>query len=219
MTDVFYRNAAVITDDFTTALCLQWHGGRDSVETFLKFCELKHYASFTRLVQVVTNFIGTDIGRGVEVRPYERCEHDADDDNGVYLVDSLLWRINQRLNFHGREQQGHDRLELLGAIDRAQGPSGRLIADPAHMLDGSAHWFVMDTGVELFDAYGRSLCAPSKLEEPYQVVYPAWIRADNPCLAQALFDSYRQVCDHAQIRSKRRRAAQLRRQRTCRPAS
>lgn len=99
---------------------LHWNGGRDSVEAFLKYCQLKGFRSFgddygiARFCQVVGNFFGGDgLSLGIVDKPLNWGT-----DNGVYIVEG--WEIVGREDFEGREQQNHDLQELLIAIDEAQ---------------------------------------------------------------------------------------------------
>ena len=121
-------NRAVITlprfekDKKTVGIYLHWNGGRDSVEAFLKYCELRGFRSpekddygIARLVQVIANFFGGDLSIGVN-----NCDMlDTDNyDNGVYLIKD--WKIVGRKFFKGEEQKEHDLKEMVIAIDQAQ---------------------------------------------------------------------------------------------------
>ena len=72
-------NKCVITtrEDFDNdgiGIYLHWGGGRDSVEAFLKYCELKQHRSVTddasyayaRLCQVIGNFFGGSLSIGID---------------------------------------------------------------------------------------------------------------------------------------------------------
>ena len=101
---------------------LHWNGGRDSVEAFLKYCELKGYRApdqdcygWARLCQVIGNFFGGDSSLGID----QCCNLDCDNgDNGVYIIEG--WKIVDRKYFNGNEQQSHDMNDMLLAIDKAQ---------------------------------------------------------------------------------------------------
>ena len=107
---------------------LHWNGGRDSVEAFLKYCELKGYRSpdtdcygWARLCQVIGNFFGGELSIGID----RCCCLDCDNrDNGVYIIKG--WEIVGREYFEGEEQRYHDLLEMLEAIDDKQPEGERL---------------------------------------------------------------------------------------------
>ena len=107
---------------------LHWNGGRDSVEAFLKYCELKGYRSpdtdcygWARLCQVIGNFFGGELSIGID----RCCCLDCDNrDNGVYIIKG--WEIVGREYFEGEEQRYHDMLEMLEEIDDKQPEGERL---------------------------------------------------------------------------------------------
>ena len=98
------------------------NGGRDSVEAFLKYCELKKYRSpsednygWARLCQVIGNYFGGTTSVGID-----RCKRlDCDNyDNGVYIIKG--WKIVGRQYHDGAEQHQYDLLRMLIDIDNAQ---------------------------------------------------------------------------------------------------
>ena len=100
---------------------LHWNGGRDSIEAFLAYCDMKRYRKpeqdsygYAMLINVITNFFGDGLSCDVG-----NCQHlDCDNyDNGVYIIKD--WRIVDRLYAHG-EQYGCDFKDMLKAIDMAQ---------------------------------------------------------------------------------------------------
>ena len=100
---------------------LHWYGGRDSVEAFLKYCDMKGYRTpdtddygWARLVQVVANFFGGTLCVGVDTVDHLDCNNG---DNGVYLIKG--WEIVGRKYFHGSEQKSHDIKQMLCDIDSA----------------------------------------------------------------------------------------------------
>lgn len=100
---------------------LHWNGGRDSVEAFLKYCELKGYRGFddsygmARFTQVVANFFGGSNSIGIE---FNVQESDAEwYDNGIYYVEG--WEIVGRV-YDGAEQHCHKLENMLVDIDNAQ---------------------------------------------------------------------------------------------------
>ena len=101
------------------AVYLHWNGGRDSIEAFLKYCELRGFSGFdsdygiARFCQVVGNFFGAD-GSSLGVVDYvASCG-----DNGVYVVEG--WEIVDRIDFNGVEQNSYDLQDMLLKIDESQ---------------------------------------------------------------------------------------------------
>lgn len=101
---------------------LHWNGGRDSVEAFLKYCELKRYRSpsndnygWARLCQVIANYFGGETSVGID----NCCHLDCDNgNNGVYIIED--WTIVGRQYFEGEEQHNYDLYEMLIDIDLTQ---------------------------------------------------------------------------------------------------
>lgn len=101
---------------------LHWNGGRDSVEAFLKYCELRGFRSptedcygWSRLAQVIGNYFGGELSIGIDTCNRLDCDNW---DNGVYIIDG--WEIVDRQYFKGSEQQYYPLLEMLIEIDAAQ---------------------------------------------------------------------------------------------------
>ena len=120
-------NRAVITtkENFENngiGIYLHWNGGRDSVDAFLKYCELKGYASpdkdnygWARLAQVIGNFFGGGLSLGVDTVDNLDCDNG---DNGVYFVEN--WAVAGReFNRYG-EQAEYPLGDMLLAIDEKQ---------------------------------------------------------------------------------------------------
>lgn len=117
-------NRAVITTEENfknngVGVYLHWNGGRDSVEGFLKYCELKGYRSpdsdcygWARLIQVISNFFGGSLSVGIDTIDHLDCDNW---DNGVYLIKG--WEIVGREYFKGAEQDEYPLDEMLQAID------------------------------------------------------------------------------------------------------
>ena len=107
---------------------LHWNGGRDSVEAFLKYCELKEYRApdydcygWARLCQVIGNFFGGTTSIGID----KCCNLDCDNyDNGVYIISG--WEIVDRKYGPSSEQDSYDLLEMLIEIDKSQPKSEQL---------------------------------------------------------------------------------------------
>lgn len=117
-------NRAVITtkENFKNngiGIYVHWNGGRDSIEAFLKYCELKGYTSpekdsygFARLTQVICNFFGGHNSVGIDSLYSLDCDNR---DNGVYIIED--WKIIDRKYFNGREQNNYKLDEMLLFID------------------------------------------------------------------------------------------------------
>ena len=120
-------NRAVITTRNAWRNCgvgvyLHWNGGRDSVEAFLKYCELKGYRSpdedcygWARLCQVVGNYFGGGLSVGIDTLWHLDRNNG---DNGVYIIEG--WKIVDRYYFDGQEQDAYGLNEMLLDIDGAQ---------------------------------------------------------------------------------------------------
>lgn len=89
---------------------LHWNGGRDSIESFLKYCKLKGYRSpstdcygWACLCNVISNFFGDGMSLGIDIASRLDCDNY---DNGVYIIDR--WEIVGRLYNRGAEQTNYD---------------------------------------------------------------------------------------------------------------
>lgn len=128
------NRAVITTRKRDLGLYLHWNGGRDSVEAFLRYCELRGFRcpeqddyGWARLCQVVANFMGGN-GLSVGILPYTTDEHMAayGDDNGVYVIEG--WKIVDRVypwdDFE--EQEDYDLGAMLLEIDASQPEDQRL---------------------------------------------------------------------------------------------
>lgn len=126
-------NRCVITTKYNfnnngVGVYLHWNGGRDSVEAFLKYMELRghrapdeDYYGWARLCQVIGNFFGGTTSIGIDTINYldtNNC------DNGVYIIEG--WKIADRKYFNGEEQKSHQLIDLLLQIDSSQPEKERL---------------------------------------------------------------------------------------------
>ena len=107
---------------------LHWNGGRDSVEAFLTYCKLQEYREpdvdnygYARLCQVIGNFFGGTLSLGIDKCRNLDCNNG---DNGTYICKG--WDIVGRQYFDGREQEGHDLIEMLRAINDGMPKEDRL---------------------------------------------------------------------------------------------
>ena len=123
-------NRAIIkTANGHIGMYLHWNGGRDSVEAFLKYCDLRGFRSpevdgygWARLSQVVGNYFGGCLSVGIVelsgVGDGKWC------DNGAYIIED--WKIIGREDFDGPEQHEYKLEEMLKEIDAKQPPKDRL---------------------------------------------------------------------------------------------
>lgn len=119
-------NRAVITtkENFENngiGIYLHWNGGYDSVNAFLKYCEVKGYRTpdtdnygWARLCQVIGNFFGGSTSIGIDTVDKLDCDNY---DNGVYIIEG--WKIVDRKYFEGCEQMNYKLEEMLMEIDKA----------------------------------------------------------------------------------------------------
>lgn len=128
------NRAVITTKKRDLGLYVHWNGGRDSVEAFLRYCELRGFRcpeqddyGWARLCQVVANFMGGN-GLSVGIFPYTTDEEmvSCGDDNGVYVIEG--WKVVDRVypweDFE--EQDGYDLGAMLLAIDASQPKDQRL---------------------------------------------------------------------------------------------
>lgn len=113
------NRAVITTEEKKLGVYLHWNGGRDSVEGFLKFCELSKYRApdddcygWAYLCGVITNFFGSGCSVGIE--EYKNLDTD-NGDNGVYVIKG--WKIAGREHYEGEEQSGYSLPEMLRAIN------------------------------------------------------------------------------------------------------
>ena len=123
-------NRAVITtkENFENngiGVYVHWNGGRDSVEAFLKYCDLKGYREpesdnygWARLCQTIANYFSDGLSIGIDTIDHLDCDNG---DNGVYLIEK--WAIVGREYHDWGEQKEYPLLDMLFDIDEAQ-PTG-----------------------------------------------------------------------------------------------
>ena len=122
--------AIIKTETGHIGVYLHWNGGRDSVEAFLKYCDLRGFRSpetdgygWARFAQVVGNFFGG----GLSIGMVEVNSGDGDGkycDNGAYIIKG--WEIVGREHFDGKEQREYDLCDMLLSIDEAQPEQERI---------------------------------------------------------------------------------------------
>lgn len=126
------NRAVICTEEKDVGVYLHWNGGRDSVEAFLAYCNIKGFRSpetdcygWARLCQVIANFFGGD-GLSIGVDKYE-CLDTNNYNNGTYVIKD--WKIVDRLFFDGcTEQNNYDLKGMLKDIRGTQ-PESMQITD------------------------------------------------------------------------------------------
>lgn len=122
------NRAVITTKSKRIGVYLHWNGGRDSVEAFLKYCELQGFRwpeddcyGWARLCQVISNyFVG---GLSIGIDEYNKLDTD-NGDNGVYIIEK--WQIVERLYHNYPEQHEYDLKKMLKRIDESQPESIQL---------------------------------------------------------------------------------------------
>lgn len=152
------NRAVITTEKKDLGIYLHWNGGRDSVEAFLRYRDLRGFRppdsdeyGWARLCQVIANFMGAG-GLSVGISPYTDDSRMDPGDNGIYIVRG--WEIVDRVYPWGglEEQRDYPLDEMLREIDAAQPPDQRLGA----FLDAEE---VPTSSVEVGDeVYVREVC-------------------------------------------------------------
>lgn len=128
-------NRAVITTEAgwrspenNLGVYVHWNGGRDSIEGFLKYCELHGYRSpdydcygWAYLAGVISNFFGDGLSVGVDI--VSRLDTN-NGDNGVYIIRG--WEIIRREEFAWNEQRRYNIGDMLREIDKHMPSSARI---------------------------------------------------------------------------------------------
>lgn len=113
-------NRCYITNkDKKLAIYLHWNGGKDSINAFLAYCEMRDfrndYYGMARLCQIIANYIGKSLSIGISEYIQDNGKFA---DNGIYVIDN--WRIIDRIHVSRKEQQEYDLLEMIIAINEKQ---------------------------------------------------------------------------------------------------
>lgn len=120
------NRAVITTEGRDLSLYLHWNGGRDSVEAFLRYCDLRGFRApdaddygWARLCQVIANFMGAN-GLSVGISRYTTDEREDTGDNGIYVIRG--WEIVGRVYPYDGfcEQDEYPLDEMLRDIDAAQ---------------------------------------------------------------------------------------------------
>lgn len=122
------NRAVITTQKEKIGIYLHWNGGRDSVEAFLKYCELKNYRSpdqdcygSSRLCQVIGNYFGGSTSLGIDKIDNLDCDNG---DNGTYIIEG--WKIVSRKYHSGSEQKEYELNKMLKEINDKQPLEERL---------------------------------------------------------------------------------------------
>ncbi len=93
------NRAVITTKQKRIGIYLHWNGGKESVDIFLAYCDLKNYRcpeddnyGWARLCQVIGNFFGGNTSIGID--EYNILDTD-NGDNGVYVIED--WKVVERL--------------------------------------------------------------------------------------------------------------------------
>ena len=129
------NRAVITTRDKKIGVYLHWNGGRDSVEAFLKYCELQGFRcpeddiyGWARLCQIISNFFTDEPKSGLSIGIGEYSRLDTDNyDNGTYIIEN--WKIVDRLFKNGPEQHCYNLKEMLKLIDTQQPEQMQLFKD------------------------------------------------------------------------------------------
>lgn len=136
----------ITTKDKTVGVYLHWNGGRDSVEAFLMYCKLQKFRSpeqdnygWARLCQIIGNYFGTG-GLSIGIDTLDNLPDAEYCDNGIYIIQN--WEIIDRVypweDF--TEQQSHDILDMLEAIDNSQPEFMQLTEDKQNRKPEFRNW-------------------------------------------------------------------------------
>lgn len=126
------NRAVITTPERTLGLYLHWNGGRDSVEAFLRYCDLRGFRSpdsdeygWARLCQVIANFMGAS-GLSVGISRYTTDKQMDPGDNGVYVIRG--WEIVDRVYPYTPFEEEHEYPldAMLREIDASQPEDQRL---------------------------------------------------------------------------------------------
>lgn len=111
-----------------TGIYLHWNGGRDSVQGFLSYCQLRGFRfndyGVARMAQIVGNFFGGDLSVGVQSTKGMSPSQFNPGDNGVYIVDN--WEIVGRYPRGTYEQDRYTLIDMMNDINKAQPVRDRL---------------------------------------------------------------------------------------------
>ena len=128
------NRAVITTEKRDLGVYLHWNGGRDSVEAFLRYCDLRGFRSpdtdeygWARLCQVIANFMGAE-GLSVGISPYTDDERMDPGDNGIFVIRG--WEVVDRVYPYApfEEENEYPLDAMLLEIDAAQ-PADQQLGD------------------------------------------------------------------------------------------
>lgn len=126
------NRAVITTEKRDLGVYCHWNGGRDSVEAFLRYCDLRGFRSpdtdeygWARLCQVIANFMGAS-GLSVGISRYTGDRSMDPGDNGIYVIRG--WEIVDRVHPYEpfAEQMEYELDAMLRDIDVSQPEDQRL---------------------------------------------------------------------------------------------
>lgn len=113
------NRGVITTEDKNIGVYVHWNGGRESIEAFLAYCDLKGYRppevddyGWARLCQVIGNFFGGELSVGID--RYEKLDTD-NWDNGVFIIKN--WEIIGREFQHYEDIHQDDMVGFLKYIN------------------------------------------------------------------------------------------------------
>lgn len=113
------NRAVIATQNKDLGVYLHWNGERESIESFLAYCDMKGYRppekdeyGWARLCQVIGNFIGGNLSVGIG--KYERQDLN-NGDNGVYIIKD--WDIVDREYADYLKDNENHEINILNSLD------------------------------------------------------------------------------------------------------
>ena len=187
-------NRAVITGkDNKLSLYLQWNGGRDSVEGFLKYAKMKGVRGIesdssycvARLAQIIGNFFGGNNSIGI------LQSAQSPGDNGIYVIDDSF-NIVDRVDYSGEEQSEYSLLEMLNSIDERQPEEGRLGEEKIEKLfeemglddDNLQDEYIIYGIIDVFDDFTKTTISKEEFK---------YLSALNHIQKNKIFETWSQV--------------------------
>nr|WP_075576241.1 hypothetical protein [Olsenella timonensis] len=126
------NRAVITTEKRDLGVYLHWNGGRDSVEAFLEYCDLRGFRppdsdeyGWARLCQVVANFMGAS-GLSVGISRYTTDKAMDPGDNGIFVIRG--WEVVDRVYPYApfEEENEYPLDAMLREIDASQPEDQRL---------------------------------------------------------------------------------------------
>lgn len=131
------NRAVITTEEKQIGIYVHWNGGRESIETFLAYCDMKNYRppetdcyGWARMCQVIGNFFGGSTSIGID--RYNQLDRD-NYDNGVYIINK--WKIVGREFQHYKDEEiksAEDLEDNLNYLNEKQPKEEQLSKDEIH---------------------------------------------------------------------------------------